>query len=135
MASPLGRTGTVLKLVSIMAAVIRIKNLLFWKSVSASLALSQLSHFVFILTLQRRFSVTTVCIIFFQFLLFEDVLYFDLCICPCVYGYVHINVTPAEARSGSLSTLELELGVVNHPAWVLGSEPRSSIRAVGAGNC
>lgn len=118
-----------------MAAVIHIKNFLFWKSVSALLALSQLSHFVFIQTLQRCFSVTTVCIIFFQFLLFEDVLYFSLCMSPCVYGYMHINVTPAEARSGSLSTLELELGVVSHPAWVLGSEPRSSIRAVGAGNC
>ena len=125
-----------------MAEVIHINNPLFWKSPSALLVPYQLnlcccrcccwySNFT------EMVSVTTMGSIFFPFLLFEDSLYFYLCICLCMcaHGYMHIDVIPAEARRGRLSTLELELGVVSPPAWVLGSEPRLSIRAASAWNC
>lgn len=134
MALPLGRSGTVFILVSTYdwSDFYKESSLL---EISLCFACTLLTQSIFfdILTYQRCFLSQLVA---FSFSFCYLKIYFSfIYVCLCMHGYVHINGIPAEARRGYQSNLELELGVVSSPAWALGFEPRSPIRAVHARNC
>lgn len=55
-----------------------------------------------------------------------------VCVCVCIFVSVQVSAVPEEARRGASSSLEMELQAVeSYLAWVLGTEFRSSARAVG----